>query len=107
MKKTNIVAAALISLTIGGCSTTGNFNIPENSELYIYDRPEPVEVQENGDVTTKPFFWTAAGIPPSSGIPYRLEQNGQVIKQGRLRTKFRVVSAFWPPFRRNILANGF
>ncbi|MDE1463350.1 hypothetical protein [Spartinivicinus poritis] len=98
MKKANILTAATLSLLIGGCTTTGNFNIPENSELYIYNRAEPVEMQDNGDVTTRPFFWTAAGIPPGGGIPYRLEQNGQVIKQGRLRTKFRVVSAFWPPF---------
>ncbi|MGZ5602355.1 MAG: hypothetical protein ACXWFX_17320, partial [Methylobacter sp.] len=51
-----------------------------------------------GKVTTKPFFWTAAGIPPEGGIPYRLEKGGKVVKEGKLRTKFRTVSIFWPPF---------
>lgn len=91
------MAAGIMLLIITGCTTTGKFNVPKGSELYIYDRPDPVKVDADGMVTTKPFFWTAAGIPPSSGIPYKLEQDGKVIKQGRLRTKFRVVSIFWPP----------
>jgi hypothetical protein len=43
-------------------------------------------------VTTKPFFWTAAG-----GIRYRLEKGGATIQEGKLRARFRVVSIFWPP----------
>jgi len=88
----------LILFMIAGCTTTGNFKVPEGSNLYIYERPQPVDIKANGEVTTKPFFWTAAGVPPGGGIPYRLEQNGQPTKEGRLRTKFRVVSLFWPPF---------
>lgn len=87
-----------ILLVLAGCSTTGNFIIPEGSELYIYKRPQPVTVETNGNVTTTPFFWTVLGMPPRGGIPYRLEKNGKVIKEGKLRTKFRVVSIFWPPF---------
>ena len=49
-------------------------------------------VTSDGTVTTKPFFWTAAG-----GVEYRLLKDGKVLKQGRLRPKFRVVSIFWPP----------
>lgn len=85
-------------LFLAGCSTTGHFNVPEDSELYIYERPVPVTVKEDNTVTTKPFFWTAAGVPPTSGIPYRLEKDGEVIDEGHLRTKFRPVSIFWPPF---------
>lgn len=96
MKKIYLAFAVLIMIT--GCTTTGHFKVPEGSDLYIYQRPEPVQIKENGEVTTKPFFWTAAGVPPEAGIPYRLEQNGNVLKEGRLRTKFRVVSLFWPPF---------
>jgi len=95
MKKIYLALAVLIMVT--GCTTTGHFKVPEGSELYIYKRPEPVQIKDNGEVTTKPFFWTAAGIPPESGIPYRLEQNGNVLKEGKLRAKFRVVSIFWPP----------
>jgi hypothetical protein len=96
IKKTSLLLASLMLFT--GCTTTGTFKVPEGSKLYIYKRPEPVQVAAGGKVTTKPFFWTAAGMPPGGGIPYRLEQNGQTIKEGKLRTKFRVVSIFWPPF---------
>lgn len=80
------------------CSTTGKFVVPENAELYIYERPEPVNVAEDGTVTTKPFFWTAMGVAPSGGIPYRLEKEGETIKRGKLRAVFRPASIFWPPF---------
>jgi len=86
------VLAMSVVFFITGCSTTGQFKVPENSKLYIYERPEPVTVQADGKVTTKPFFWTAAG-----GIPYRLEKDGTVVNQGKLRAKFRPVSIFWPP----------
>ncbi len=94
----NIISVTVVSLALSACSTTGTFNIPKDSELYIYERPQPVKVEANGDVTTTPFFWTAAGIPPGGGISYRLEQDGKTVKEGRLRAKFRVVSLFWPPF---------
>jgi hypothetical protein len=95
IKKICLAFALLILVT--GCTTTGTFKIPPASELYIYKRPQAVTIKADGKVTTKPFFWTAAGIPPEGGIPYRLEQNGKVLKEGRLRAKFRVVSIFWPP----------
>ena len=80
------------------CTTTGHFKVPEGSSLYVYKRPQPVEIKTNGEVTTKPFFWTAAGVPTESGIPYRQKKNGKPIKEGNLPTKFRVESIFWPPF---------
>jgi hypothetical protein len=78
------------------CTTTGRFVIPEGADLEIYRRPAAVSA--DGQVTTKPFFWTAAGIPPDGGVEYRLLRNGTSVKEGRLRAKFRVVSIFWPPF---------
>jgi hypothetical protein len=95
MKKLYIV---LFMLVITGCTTTGHFKVPEGSNLYIYKRPQPVTISPSGEVTTKPFFWTAAGMPPGGGVPYRLEKNGETLKEGRLRAKFRPVSIFWPPF---------
>lgn len=89
---------ALIAFATTGCSTSGTFKIPENAQLYLYERPEPVNVATNGKVTTTPFYWTAMGIPPTGGIPYRLEQDGETVKEGRLRANFRVASLFWPPF---------
>lgn len=88
----------LILLLVAGCTTTGHFKVPEGSNLYIYKRPQPVEIKQDGEVTTTPFFWTAAGVPPGGGIPYRVEKNGETLKEGKLRAKFRVVSIFWPPF---------
>ena len=93
-----ILYIVIISLLIAGCSTTGHFKVPEGSSLYIDERPQPVDIKVNGEVTTRPFFWTVTGIPPERGIPYRLEKNGKSLKEGKLRTKFRVVSIFWPPF---------
>jgi hypothetical protein len=85
-------------LLVAGCSTTGNFKVPEGSQLYVHNRPEPVDILNDGTVTTTPFFWTALGVPPHSGIRYSLEKDGQVLQEGRLRTNFRPVSIFWPPF---------
>lgn len=95
IKKTSLLLASMILAT--GCTTTGTFKVPEGSKLYIYKRPEPVQIAADGKVTTKPFFWSAAGIPPGGGIDYRLEKDGQTVKEGHLRAKFRVASIFWPP----------
>lgn len=81
---------------LNACSTQGKFVVPPDTQLSIYKRP-PVTVPADGVVETKPFFWTAAGIPPASGVPYALYKNGKVVKEGKLRAKFRVVSIFWPP----------
>lgn len=88
----------IILFLVAGCTTTGHFKVPEGSNLYIYKRPQPVEIKSDGEVTTTPFFWTAAGVPPGGGVPYRVEKNGETLKEGKLRAKFRVVSIFWPPF---------
>jgi hypothetical protein len=85
-----IAIVGLLGLGLVSCTTTGKFVIPEGTELEVYQRP--VTVQSDGTVVSKPFFWTAAG-----GVEYRLVKEGTVVKEGRLRAKFRVVSIFWPP----------
>ncbi len=98
MKRSFIFAAFTMAvLFLSACHTTGNFRVPPGTELSVYRRP-PITVPSSGIVKMKPFFWTAAGIPPGGGIPYSLQRNGRVIKEGRLRAKFRVASVFWPPF---------
>lgn len=92
--KSLILASALVTLT--ACSTTGKFKVPPGTQLEVYRRP--VSIESDGTVVTRPFFWTAAGIPPVGGVEYRLLKNGNVVKKGRLRAKFRPVSIFWPPF---------
>jgi hypothetical protein len=96
IKKTSLLLASLMLVT--GCTTTGTFKVPEGAKLYVHKRPVPLTIQANGKAESKPFFWTAAGTPESGGgISYRLEKDGQTIKEGKLRTKFRPVSIFWPP----------
>jgi hypothetical protein len=85
-----------ILLALSACTTRGTFKVPPGTELEVYRRP--VKVESDGSVTTQPFFWTAAGIPPGGGIEYKLLKKGEVVKSGRLRAKFRPVSIFWPPF---------
>jgi len=97
----------MTALAAAGCTTVGTFRVPEGTQLYVYQRPTPVAVEKDGKVETAPFFWTAMGLPPGGGIPYRLEKDGKVVKEGRLRAKFRVVSIFWPPFALIYWPTGF
>lgn len=94
---TRIITLVAVALCFSACSTTGKFKVPAGSKLSIYKRP-PVTVPADGLVTTKPFFWTAAGIAPAGGAPYEVTKNGKVIKSGKLRVVFRPTSIFWPPF---------
>jgi hypothetical protein len=90
--KTVLLFLAACSITFAmGCSTSGKFLAPERSALYINDRP--FIVGPNGLIKTRPFFWSSAG-----GIPYRIEKDGAVIQTGKLPSRFRVASIFWPPF---------
>ncbi len=88
-----LLGVICITLMLGACTTTATIHVPQGSRLYLHTNPDPVEVGENDEVTTRPFFWSAI-----AGIPYRLEQDGAVVKKGKLRAKFRVASIFWPPF---------
>jgi hypothetical protein len=96
IKKISLAFVLLMMIT--GCTTTGTFKVPPGADLYIYERSQPVDIKSDGKVTTRPFFWSVTGLPPDRGIPYRLEKDGKVLKEGKLRTKFRGVSIFWPPF---------
>ena len=92
MLKSVMLFLAACSITFAmGCSTSGQFLVPEKSALYINDRP--FIVSPTGKIKTRPFFWSAAG-----GIPYRIEKDGMMIQSGKLPSRFRVASIFWPPF---------
>ncbi|MDG9926201.1 MULTISPECIES: hypothetical protein [unclassified Pseudomonas] len=85
-------SAALLAATLAltGCSAAAWFKLPENSTLVINERP----VENNyGLVKTRPFSWGAAG-----GVPYRLQDaQANTLQSGKLRSRFRVASIFWPP----------
>jgi hypothetical protein len=89
-----LTLAILATATLTACTTQGTFVIPEGTQLEVYRRP--VTPGPDGLVVTRPFPWTAAGMPPGGGIEYRLLQGNEVVQQGRLRARFRVVSIFWP-----------
>ncbi|SHL41352.1 hypothetical protein [Phytopseudomonas punonensis] len=81
----------LLILAITGCSTKAFFKLPEHSTITINERAEQ---HPQGLVKIRPFFWNRAG-----GVPYKLTSaTGQTISEGKLRTRFRVVSIFWPPY---------
>lgn len=98
MRLEKVFLIILCAFAVVGCTTTGKFVVPPDTDLYIHDRPEPVDVAADGTVVTRPFFWTAMGVPPNGGVEYRLEKDGQVVKDGRLRANFRWQSIFWPPY---------
>lgn len=83
-------ACMAIVLAVSGCSTSARFIIPQDSELIVYNREV---AQTNAPVKMRPFFWNAAG-----GVKYRLYQHGSLVKEGKLKTRFRPVSIFWPPY---------
>jgi hypothetical protein len=85
-----VVALAAMLLAMG-CSTRGSFVLPAGTEVEIYERPA-VTPDASGQIEMAPFFWTAV-----AGVPYRLVKNGQTVKEGKIRARFRVVSIFWPP----------
>lgn len=90
MSPFKLSASLVVALSISGCSTAAWFKLPENSSLIVNERA----VQYNqGLVKTRPFSWGASG-----GVPYRL-QDGQAntLQSGKLRSRFRVASIFWPP----------
>ena len=93
--RTSFVIASL--LLVSACSTQGRFVVPPGSTLYLGGRSEPVKVQTDGRVNVHAFGWDAMGVPPAKGIPYRLEQDGKTVQEGRLRTVLRVQSFFLPP----------
>ena len=86
----NLISTLLLALTLVGCSTSTYIKLPENSVLKI-KRGDQVAHQE-GKLVRPPLSWSSAG-----GIPYKIEKNGEVIQEGKMRAKFRPASIFWPP----------
>ncbi|MGY4531137.1 hypothetical protein ACVW0Y_000240 [Pseudomonas sp. TE3786] len=91
MKFSRIAGALALAALVSGCSTSTYFKLPEHSKVEIYKRET---TYSEGLVKTRPFAWSAAG-----GIPYKLtDDSGTVLQEGKLRSRFRVASIFWPPF---------
>lgn len=89
MKK--YIAILTILAIVTGCSTSTYVALPEGGVLKIM-RGEQQPYRE-GKVERTPLSWSSAG-----GIPYKIEKDGQTIREGKMRAKFRPASIFWPPF---------
>ncbi|MDX2471329.1 MAG: hypothetical protein QNL04_12220 [SAR324 cluster bacterium] len=87
MKKLLIFIFLLLTAS---CSVKTSFVVPENTTLTIAGKEVPNE--ELKEYKRTPFFWNKAG-----GINYSLEKDGKIVEEGKLKSKFRVVSIFWPP----------
>ncbi|VXB39234.1 conserved exported hypothetical protein [Pseudomonas sp. 8BK] len=91
MSSLRLATFLLLALTITGCSTKAWFKLPEHSTISVNQRTEQ---HPQGLVKTRPFFWNR-----TAGVPYRLTSaTGETLSEGKLRTRFRVVSIFWPPY---------
>ncbi|MBA2404895.1 MAG: hypothetical protein H0V66_09010 [Bdellovibrionales bacterium] len=90
MKILNLVVM-LFMFVIVSCSTTGKFKVPTGSKLIVEGKP--LTEEQTKEYKRAPFFWNA-----SKGIPYMIEKEGKIIDKGNIKSQFRVVSIFWPPF---------
>lgn len=88
MKKLLLIVS--IALFVSGCSITTYVKLPEDTVLKIKRGEETPHSQ--GKLTRTPLSWSSAG-----GIPYKLEKDGEIVQEGRMSSKFRVASIFWPP----------
>jgi len=91
MKKLITFSLVVVMFICIGCKTTASFTIPQGTNLFVDD----IELtnQETKRYKCSPFFWSK-----TTGIPYRLEKEGKIVEQGKLKSTFRVSSLFWPPF---------
>lgn len=74
------------------CKTKASFKAPEGTKLYV-DGEQLRDKEIEKKYSRSPFFWSR-----TTGIPYRIEKNNEVIEEGTLRSTFRISSIFWPPF---------
>ena len=77
MKRIVVIGMCLALTT--GCSTIARFKVPEGAELYLANRPKPVTITNDGEVKTRPYFWSSI-----AGIHYRLEKNHKVVQEGKI-----------------------
>ncbi len=82
------VAAALACSAGCHASTQAKFVIPSSAQLAV--NGQPVTVGADGTATMSAFGW--------GGASYTLTRNGKTVREGKLDTKFRPISIFWPPF---------
>ncbi|MGJ4748532.1 hypothetical protein ACQV5M_19380 [Leptospira sp. SA-E8] len=88
-KLATLVLAGLV-LVMQGCSTGAYVMVPADTKLVIPAKGD--QTYDSGFVKTRPFSWGQAG-----GISYQLKKNDAEVTSGKLPSKFRAASIFWPP----------
>lgn len=90
MSAFRLISVLLLGFILAGCSTKAWVKLPQDTKIQVNEGKQ----FSQGLMVTRPFFWNKAG-----GVPYKLINNdGEVIDEGKLRTRFRVSSIFWPPY---------
>ena len=88
----NVLILAITSLFfVSGCSTATYVKLPKDTVVKI--KRGSGDTHGEGKIVRSPLSWSSAG-----GIPFQLEKNGTVVKEGKMRARFRPASIFWPPF---------
>lgn len=91
MNAFRIISILLFGLILAGCSTKAYVKLPQDTKIQINDGNRQFS---QGLVKSRPFFWSKVG-----GVPYKvIDNNGDLVSEGKLRTRFRVSSIFWPPY---------
>jgi len=93
----NLIIFFSLFIFLSGCSTTMQVTLPADSELYINGSSTPTTIEEDGSITTYPYFWNSAGTPPSGGISFQVKRGKQIITNGQFFSQFRPMSLLWPP----------
>ncbi len=88
----NLALFVLFGLMLSGCTTTARFIIPEGTDLMVNGKTAERDGQ-GVTLTTHPFSWAAY-----HGVDYQLVNKNGYVGSGKLRTRFRAVSIFWPPY---------
>lgn len=89
-KMWRIGCMAVLTVLAAGCTTRAYVKLPADSVVSLHERSAS---WDSGRVVSRPFFWTAAG-----GVKYEVKKDGRVTQHGRLPTRFRPASIFWPPY---------
>lgn len=79
-----------LALVMQGCSTGTYVMVPKDTKLVLPSKGD--QTYDSGFVKTRPFSWGQAG-----GISYQLKKDDAEVASGKLSSKFRAASIFWPP----------
>ena len=85
------LAIITLSAIMMGCTTSTYVKLPEGSQLKL-QRGKDIPYKE-GKIQRAPWSWSSTG-----GIPYKIEKDGSVVRDGKMKAKFRPASIFWPPY---------